>query len=267
MNKILIGLILAVTPMAFAQDEVASEGAPPAEESEIIEHGYSLTPFIGFAFGGGVEINDTQLTEGFKSVKITPGDNYGLRFDVRLEKWARTHVEFSVGQQRTQLEDKARLFAQEPAGPFPPDAIDTLDMRVTHGHASLLWDLSSTTPTDREAGTLQPFLLAGVGLTHFSATAPITSQVAPSVVGGGGTRLWLSRNTALRFEARGYLIGTQEKASTVPITNRDCEGTCLRTYRYPTGQVQLELNVGFTWGYDRLPYVDKMFRRGEKSDD
>lgn len=264
MKKILIGLILAVAPLASAQNEpmpASTEG-----KNEIVEHGYSLTPFLGFAFGGQIEINDTQLTEGFKSVKITPGDDYGLRFDMRFKRWPSTHLEFSVGQQRTQLEDKARLFAQEPAGPFPPDAIDTLDMRVTHGHVSLLWDLSQLTPQQREDGTFQGFLLAGAGVSHFSATAPIESQMAGSIVGGGGTRLWLSRNTALRFEARAYLIATQEKASTVPITNRDCEGTCLRTYRYPTGMAQFEVNLGFTWGYDSLPYLDKMFGRDESDD-
>lgn len=266
MKKILIGLILAVTPMAFAQAESA-QGAPPVEEPEIVEHGYTLTPYLGFLWGGGIDVNDTQLTEGFKSVKITPGDALGLRFDMRFKRWPRTHLEFSVGQQSTQLEDKARLFAQEPAGPFPKDSIDTLDMNVTHGHVSLLWDLSSTTPQQREDGTLQSFVLAGAGLTHFGATAPITPQVAPSVVGGIGTRLWLSRNTALRFEARGYLIATSEKSHTEPIVNRDCEGTCLRTYRYPKGQAQVEINLGFTWGYDELPYLDKLFNRDRKSDD
>lgn len=259
MKKILIGLILAVAPLAFAQTDPVAESSASAKEAETLEHMFTLTPYIGYVWGGEIEINDTQLTQGFKSVKMTPNDIYGLRFAMRIPRWPGFQLELSVGQEKTQFEDKAKLFAESPAGEFPPGRTDTLDVRVTHSHVSGVWNLTSTTPESRNEGTLQPFLTAGVGVTHFSAVAPIPKDTVPSIVGGGGTRLWLSPNTALRFDARAYLIGTSSSTNiTVPITNRDCEGECLRTYRYPDGTVQFEVNIGFTWGYDRLPYVDKL---------
>ena len=257
MKRILCGLILAVAPLAFAQTNPVDEGSTPPPETEVAEHRFTLTPFIGYVWGGEIEINDTQLTQGFKSVKMTPNDIYGLRFATRFDKWPTFQLEFSIGQQKTQLEDKARLFGESPAGEFPAGRTDTLDMTVTHSHVAGVWDLKPTTPKSREDGAIQPFLLAGVGVTHFSAVVPVPGDTVPSIVGGGGTRVWLSRNSALRFDARAYLIGSDKGTSnTVPITNRDCEGECLRTYRYPTGMVQFEVNLGFTWGYDKLPYLD-----------
>jgi len=258
MRKILIGIILAVAPLAFAQTETVAEGSAGSPDHMLGEHRFTLTPFIGYVWGGQIEINDTQLTQGFKSVKLTPNDIYGLRFGMRFEKWQSFQLELSVGQEKTQLEDKARLFGESPAGEFPPARTDTLDMKVTHSHVSGLWDLSTTTAREREDGAIQGFLLGGVGITHFNAYAPIPSDTVPSLVGGGGVKVWLSRNAALRFDARAYLIGSDKGSSnTVPITNRDCTGECLRTYRYPTGMAQVEVNLGFTWGYNSLPYLDR----------
>jgi hypothetical protein len=261
MKKILFGLILAVAPLSFAQTDPVAE-IHPADEAEIVEHRFMLTPYIGYVWGGQIEINDTQLTQGFKSVKLTPNDTYGLRFAMRLPRWPGFQLELSTSREKTQLEDKVKLFAEDPAGDFIPGRTDTLDMKVTHTHLSGIWNLRSTTPRQRAEGASQPFLLAGAGVTHFSAVAPIPKDTVFSVVGGGGTRLWLSPNTALRFEARAYMIGTDKGTSiTVPIENLDCEGECLRTYRYPNGTVQFEVNLGFSWGYDALPYLDGRKRK------
>lgn len=257
MKKILFGLILAVAPLAFAQTEPAAEEAAPAKGAETQEHMFTLTPYIGYVWGGEIEINDTQLTQGFKSVKMTPNDIYGLRFAMRMPKWPGFQLELSVGQEKTQFEDKAKLFAETPAGEYPPGRTDTLDVRVTHSHITGVWNLKETTRESRNEGQLQPFLTGGVGITHFSAVAPIPKDTVFSLVGGGGTRIWLSPNTAIRFDGRAYLIASSDSTTiTVPITNRDCEGECLRTLRYPNGMVQFEFNIGFTWGYDRLPYLD-----------
>jgi hypothetical protein len=258
MKKILFGLILAVAPLTFAQTEPVTESSAPADESAIVEHRFTLTPFIGYVWGGEIEINDTQLTQGFKSVKFTPNDTYGLRFAMRMPRWPGFQLELSAARQKTQLEDKAKLFAEDPAGEFPPGRTDTLDMRVTQMHASGIWNLRTLTEQQRTEGAGQPFLLGGVGITHFSAVAPIPEDTVLSFVGGGGTKIWLSPNTALRFDARAYLIGSDKGTSiTVPITNLDCEGECLRTYRYPNGMIQFEVNLGFSWGYDSLPYLDR----------
>lgn len=260
MKKILFGIILAAAPLAFAQSE-STTGTSTAKE-QIDEHSFMLTPFIGYAFGGEIEINDTQLTEGFKSVKMSPNDSIGLRFAMRSRRWPKWQLELSFGQEKTQFEDKAKLFAESPAGEFEPKSLETLDVRVSHAHATAVWNLRTTTPRTRKDGLTQPFLLGGVGITQFSATAPVPKDTVPSFVVGGGTRIWLTQNTALRFDARGYLMGTRtSKSNTVPITNIDCEGTCLRTYRYPSLSAQIEVNLGFTWGYKSLPYLDTMVER------
>lgn len=275
MNKILIGLFLLAAPLMFAQtdspDEEAAtstEQVAPTKQAAPLEHRFYLTPFVGFADGGNIQIDDSQLTEGFKSVKISSGDIYGLRFGMRLQKWPQAQLEVSLSNQQTQVDDKDKLFAESPAGEFPAARTDTLDLKITNGQVALIWDLKSTPADMRQDGTLQPFVLAAIGVSAISATSPLPDENALNVSLGGGTRVWLSRNTALRFEVRGTWVDTDKGSSvTVPITNRDCEGECMRIYRYPNGFSLIEATVGFTWGYDQMPFLDKVFGRNKKSDD
>lgn len=263
MKKILIGLFLVAAPLMFAQTDTAGTAAVDASE-----HSFYLTPFIGLAQGGSFQIRDTQLTKGFQTVSLEGNDIYGLRFGMRMKKWPRAQLELSISRVKTVIEDNAKLFGESPAGEFPPGSTETLDVSITHGQIGFIWDLKASPAATRQDGTMQPFVLGAVGVTDISAFTPLPDEIALNVALGGGTRVWLSRNTALRFEVRGFWVDTdKDEAVTVPITNRDCTGACERTYRYSQGFSMIEATIGFTWGYDQIPYFDKLFKRKKKSDD
>lgn len=144
MKKILIGLFLVAAPLMFAQTETAEP-----EYADASEHSFYLTPFIGLAHGGSFQIRDTQLTNGFRTIGLEGNDMFGLRFGMRLKKWPRSQLEMSLSLEKTQLEDKDKLFGESPAGEFPAGRTDTLDVTIAHLQAGFIWDLKSVPSTLR----------------------------------------------------------------------------------------------------------------------
>lgn len=230
------------------------------------EHRWQITPLIGYADGGRILVDDTQLTDGFTSVDIVRGDMLGIRLGRQLQRNPELMLDFELSRQETQLEDNRRLFGEQPGGPLPQGSIVALDTHVTHLHGGVVWNWRGTTSAlSRSRGDVQPFLSGSAGLTRIGFTAPLDSTTAPSLALGIGSNIWLARNFALRVHLRGMFIDTDGgKQNTVPIINRDCEGDCTRTYRYADFITQAQLTFGLTWGFDRMPYLNEVGRqRGE----
>lgn len=250
--KALIFILLAAPVAAFGQ-----------------EHRWQITPAVGLADGGRIRVDDSQLTDGFESVDIVRGDSLGLRLGRRLSRHPEMMLDLEVTRQKTQLEDNRRLFGETPGGPLPQGSIVALDTHLTHLHAGLSWNWrGETSPATRTRGAIQPFLAASAGLTHIGFTAPLDSTTAPSVAAGIGSNVWLSRNIALRIHARGMFIASGVgSGNSVPITNRDCTGECIRRYEYADFITQAQVTLGLTWGFDDIPYVNDFRSRASGGDD
>ncbi|MGA7615517.1 MAG: hypothetical protein WBX15_10100 [Thermoanaerobaculia bacterium] len=247
MKKILLALCLSVPSLVFAQESL-----------------FTITPSLGYMAGGGMRVRDSQLSGSrYIGVDISRSNVFGLRVGRRLLSHPAYQIELGVLNQSSQFVDRNRLFGEEPSGPFPAGDINVVNVNVTHWDAGVLWNFRGTsTPTARAQGLLQPFATAAVGITHVSPSSPLPSTNAPSVSGGIGFDLWMTPTTALRFETRAHWVATDSGVRhTERITNRDCTGECTRVYRYPNGFGQVEAMIGFTWGFNRLPYLDDVVRR------
>lgn len=222
------------------------------------ESRWQFTPMVGYADGGRMRVDDSQLTDGYVSVDIARSDLLGVKLARRLTSHPDVLIEFEFSRQETQFEDDQRLFGEQPAGPLPPGKVTALDVFLAHVHAGVVWDFAgATSPTGRRRGELQPFLSGSAGVTRIGSSAPLPSDTRPSIMGGIGTRMWLTENFALRFEARALVVHTDsDESRSVPIENRDCEGECIRVYAYPDYLAQAQVLVGFTWSFERFPYLN-----------
>lgn len=252
MKRYVISLVLSIAALPLA-----------AQESR-----WQFTPLVGYADGGRMRVDDSQLTDGYVSVDIARSDLLGLKLSRRLSSRPDLLLELEFSRQETQFEDDQRLFGEQPAGPLPPGRITALDVFLANVHAGVVWDFAgATAPTTRRRGALQPFLSASAGVTRVGSSAPLPSDTRPSVMGGIGSRMWLTENFALRFEARALVVHTDsDEQASVPIENRDCVGECIRVYAYPDYLAQAHVLVGFTWSFDRFPYLNNRRSDGDDLD-
>ena len=153
----------AVTAMAGEPDD---EPAVPLK--------YSLTPFVGYRFGGRFSVADT-------SSRASAADHvsYGVALDVATDE--QTQYELFYSRQSTRL-----------GGPAPTDtAIEYLHLGGTV--------LVGNSPR------FQPYIIGTLGATRFSPDSPLgRDRIYFSVSLGGGLRIPFTDHLALRLEARGF---------------------------------------------------------------
>jgi len=144
------------------------------------ERGLEITPFAGYAIGGGFEDNTTGA-----SLDVPSTGSAGLVLGLRDTD--ETQYELFYGFQRTELRSggvsgRAPLF----------------DMDIHYLH------LGGTYLFPREK--VRPFLSGGLGLTLLAPDASgVSSKAYFSLSLGGGAKIPVSNRLGLRFEGRGFL--------------------------------------------------------------
>lgn len=142
--------------------------------------GWEITPYVGYAIGGGFEDNSTGTR-----LDIRDGGNFGLILD--LSDTPETQYELFYGFQRTKVDS---------GGTFGGDPLFDLDIHYLHLGGTYMF------PRDK----IRPYIAGGLGATHF---VPNGSGLNPktffSLSLGGGAKIPLSDHVGLRFEGRGFL--------------------------------------------------------------
>lgn len=154
---------LLAVPGAFAQHEV------------------EITPFGGARFGGVIDVNTTSVDY----LPIKSSWNYGIIADYTI--WPQFQAEFEFNHQPTKLEQ--HVVATGETQPLSSAAIDLFH-----------WGFNfSLKPPDAK---LQPFIVAGLGFTHFKADDELPFSTRFSYNLGLGAKYFFSRHVGLRAEAR-----------------------------------------------------------------
>jgi len=142
--------------------------------------GLEITPYAGYAIGGGFEDNTTGA-----GLDVREGGAFGLILD--LSDSPETQYELFYGFQRTKVTG---------GGTFGGDPLFDLDIHYLHLGGTYLF------PGEK----VRPYIAGGLGATHF---VPGGSGLNPktyfSLSLGGGAKLPISRHVGLRFEGRGLL--------------------------------------------------------------
>jgi opacity protein-like surface antigen len=141
-----------------------------------------ITPFIGYQFGGKVELFNGDL-------KIGSDINYGAILDITVRPGGQ--VELSYTRQDTEL--RWRPFVGEP---------ETIPMNIDY------WQIGGLGYIDR--GPARPFFSATLGVTHFMPDGStiggrnIDDEWRFSFILGGGVKYFPSERVGLRLGAHLY---------------------------------------------------------------
>jgi hypothetical protein len=137
---------------------------------------YSVTPFLGYRFGGKFDVADNGTDADARSHV-----SFAVAFDLALEE--ETQYELFYSRERTSLGASA---------PAPSDTV----IEYLHLGGTLL------------VGALpryQPYIIGTLGATRFSPDSSAgTDRIYFSVSLGAGVRIPLKEHLAVRLEARGY---------------------------------------------------------------
>jgi hypothetical protein len=149
-------------------------------ETARAEWGLEVTPFAGYAIGGGFEDNTTGA-----SLDVDSTGAFGLVLG--LPDTHETQYELFYSFQRTELNS---------GGISGGSALFDMDIHYLHLGGTYLF------PGEK----LRPFVSGGVGMTVFAPDASgLGTKANLSFSLGGGAKIPISNRVGLRFEGRGFL--------------------------------------------------------------
>lgn len=151
------------------------------------QHEFEVTPFGGSRFGGVVDIppGTTIFQDGVDYYTIKSSVNYGVQFDYTI--WPQLQAEFMFNHQPTDLDQ--HLFAT-----------DTKQFVTSADVDMYQWGfLFALKPPDRK---LQPFIVGGLGFTHFRSGGFLPLDNSFSYNLGVGAKYFFSKHVGVRLEGR-----------------------------------------------------------------
>ena len=149
---------------------------------------FELTPFVAYRGGGQFEQKD-----GLVEFDVQESNAWGLILNGRVE--ANTQWEVLYASQSTSIEI---------TGAAPDEADFDIDIDYLHVGGTYLFD------GDR----VRPFIAATIGASRFGPQpSGFGSETFVSGSFGGGWKISLAKNLALRLEARGYATLVDDDSS------------------------------------------------------
>ncbi|HUJ31926.1 MAG TPA: outer membrane beta-barrel protein [Candidatus Acidoferrum sp.] len=145
------------------------------------QHQIELTPFGGARFGGVIDVNTTDVDY----LPIKSSWNYGVMADYTV--WPQFQAEFMFNHQPTDLDQHVI-------------ATDSRQFLTSADIDMYQWGfLFALKPPEAR---LQPFIVGGLGFTHFKAGGdlPFTNRFSYNL--GLGAKYFFNRHVGLRAEAR-----------------------------------------------------------------
>ena len=185
---------------------------------DLLAADFEVTPTVGYTFGGSFENSENGNT-----LDLAEGESYGVILGLRDKSNLKgaAFYEIFYNHQSTYLKGDEAIFSSN--SHFNLD-IDTLHFGGRYGS---------------EGKMFNPYVAAGIGVTHFSPEHG-ESETKFSFSLGGGVNIPLTKHVGLRFEGRG--VGTVFDAeSSVFCINNHClvqaEGDILWQFTGFTGVV------------------------------
>jgi Outer membrane protein beta-barrel domain len=163
-----LGLVSSLGVQSAMANESDAEPAVPLK--------YSVTPFVGYRFGGKFGIADTN-----GHVEALDHVSYGVALDLATDE--QTRYELFYSRQSTSL-----------GAPSPTPSATVIEYLHLGGTVNVV-----------ESQRFQPYVIGTLGVTRFSPDSPIgRDRLYFSLSLGGGLRIPFNEHLALRLEARGF---------------------------------------------------------------
>lgn len=154
------------------------------------EYKIELTPYIGYTFSEGVDINSTDVGNGERVNRISPtsGMSYGFGFDyLPSENFG---IGFNFSQQDSNLEGRVEGSGKR----------NFAEMTVRNYHGIFTYNMGD------EDSQMRPFFFGGLGATQYAPStvegANVAGQTRFSTTWGGGIKYFVSENIGIRGTGR-----------------------------------------------------------------
>jgi opacity protein-like surface antigen len=170
-------LSLTCLSLTIAPSSALAQGRYPG----LYERSFTVTPFIGLRFGGRVDVNTPRVDY----LKIGNSFNWGFNAGVGLAP--NLFAEFMWNRQTTTL--SAHHVLTNDTQPLTNKA------HVDLYQGSLLYEFSTNSP-------IRPFVVGGIGFTHFDSHGILSFSTRFSYNFGGGVKYLVAPQVALRAEMR-----------------------------------------------------------------
>lgn len=164
---LLLVLPFVMIPCAFAPDAKAFT--------------LEIAPFGGYRVGGNFEVEEAA----FSKVKMEPSETYGLSVGVEFDEKYQLEIMWS--------REEAELYGS--GGTFT-NKRHLFDVNVDQYHFNGLYLWGSVDDWVR------PFLLFGLGATHFNPVSDQDSLLRFSFCLGGGVKLYFWKHLGIRLQGR-----------------------------------------------------------------
>jgi opacity protein-like surface antigen len=149
--------------------------------SELWAGEIEISPFVGYRFGGGFDVNDLELAKIDLKSGVCFGATAGYIFKERFQ------VEFMWNRQKTQLEGELLESGNK---------VPLADANLDQYQGEFLYHFG------QETDPLRPFLLAGVGASHLDPEGGFNGFTKVSYGVGGGIKYFFTKKFGLRLQGR-----------------------------------------------------------------
>jgi opacity protein-like surface antigen len=149
-----------------------------------------ITPFLGYTFSEGIDLDDSETDTGDILEKITPVSGFSYGIDVGFIVQERFTFGFAFTQQESELE-----LAVKGAG-----KTSLTDMAVRNYHGIVAY-----THYDQDT-MVRPFVFFGLGATQYAPSAikgrDVSSETKFSFTLGGGVKIFTHDHIGFRFQGK-----------------------------------------------------------------
>jgi hypothetical protein len=215
-----LATFIAASATCMAASAGPAAGASRAAQQEEMPLPFEIAPFIGYRVGGSLEVANTG-----QSVGLDEHQSFGLALDLRRDE--ESQYEIYYGRESTAI------------GPTP--TLPGASLRVEYLHIG-----GTTVLNDEVPG--KPYLLGGLGATHFTPDAAQgRADTRFSMSLGVGARVPFSAHFSMRLEVRGYL--TFFSTDTAFLCRSDQTGAFCQLHAHGSTFTQFDFLAGAAYAF------------------
>lgn len=218
---LLFGVVVLLLPaVVSAQDWRNRRGPRDYASPYSLQDKFELTPFVGYAWGGTIYADQTNLFN--QDVDVASSADFGASFAVPLREGFK--LEFMADRQNTHLETGGgQLFE-------PNNRVANFD--ITYYQAGLQIPFNP-------GRTVQPFIIVSAGVANLDPRiSGVSSSTRFAASFGGGVKVPITPNAGFRGEIRGFFTS---------LGNNNVCDSCY--YGYSNNLYQGQANVGFYFAF------------------
>lgn len=224
MRKLVFLVVLVLIPASlFAQDDWRNRRTYPRDRydrANLLEDKFEITPFVGYAWGGTIYADQTNLFN--QDVDVASSADFGASFAIPLREGFK--IELLADRQNTHLETGGGALFE------PNNTVANFDITYYHAGLQIPFGVSRN---------VKPFVIVSAGVANLDPRINgVASSTRFSASAGIGVKVPINPQAGFRADIRGFYTS---------LGNDTACRSCL--YGYNNYLSQGQANVGFYFAF------------------